>query len=59
VEEFYLRVHGYILMSNHYHLLLETSKGNLNRALHYINGVYTQRFNRRHRRGGSSVSGKI
>ena len=50
VEEFYLRLHGYVLMSNHYHLLLETPKGNLNRALRYINGVYTQSFNRRHRR---------
>ena len=58
VEEFYLWLHGYVLMSNHYHLLLETPKGNLNRALRYINGVYTQSFNRRHRQVGHLFQGK-
>ena len=58
VEEFYIRLHGYVLMSNHYHILLETPKGNLNRALRYINGVYTQSFNRRHRRVGHLFQGR-
>ncbi len=58
VEEFNVRVHGYVLMSNHYHLLVETPKGGLNRALRYLNGVYTQAFNRRHRRVGHLFQGR-
>src|SRR5206468_3013601 len=41
VEHFHLRLHGYVLMSNHYHLLVETPRGGLSRALRYLNGVYT------------------
>jgi len=44
IEEYHLRLHGYILMSNHYHLLLETPKSDLNRALRYLTGVYKQSF---------------
>ena len=58
VEEFHLRVHGYVLMSNHYHLLIETPQSGLNRALRYLNGVYTQTFNRRHRRVGHLFQGR-
>lgn len=58
VEGFHLRLHGYVLMSNHYHLLVETPKGGLNRALRYLNGVYTQAFNRRHRRVGHLFQGR-
>jgi REP element-mobilizing transposase RayT len=58
VEEFQLRLHGYVLMSNHYHLLVETPRGGLNRALRYLNGVYTQTFNRRHRRVGHLFQGR-
>jgi len=42
-----LRVSAYCLMSNHYHLLVQTPDGNLARAMRHLNGVYTQRFNRR------------
>ena len=45
-ERFGLVVHAYCLMSNHYHLLVQTPKGNLSRAMRHINGVYTQRYNR-------------
>ena len=38
------------LMDNHYHLLIETRRAGLNRALRYLNGLYTQAFNRRHKR---------
>jgi REP element-mobilizing transposase RayT len=58
VEEFHLRLHGYVLMSNHYHLLVETPKGGLSRALRYLNGVYTQAFNRRHGRVGHLFQGR-
>ena len=39
-------IHAYCLMDNHYHLLLSTPDGNLNRVMRHINGVYTQRYNR-------------
>jgi putative transposase len=58
VEEFHLRLHCYVLLSNHYHLLVETPKGGLNRALRYLNGVYTQTFNRRHKRVGHLFQGR-
>jgi REP element-mobilizing transposase RayT len=58
VEQFHLRVHGYVLMDNHYHLLIETPHGGLNRALRYLNGVYTQTFNRRHKRVGHLFQGR-
>src|SRR5262245_18130318 len=57
-EEFHLRLHGYVLMSNHYHLLVETPEGGLSRALRYLNGVYTQSFNRRYRRIGHLFQGR-
>src|SRR5438067_11487300 len=58
VKDFHLRLHGYVLMSNHYHLLVETPRGGLSRALRYLNGVYTQSFNRRHRRVGHLSQGR-
>lgn len=39
-------IHSYCLMPNHYHLLIQTGEANLSRIMGYINGVYTQRFNR-------------
>ncbi len=39
-------IHAYCLMGNHYHLLIETPKANLNLIMKHINGLYTQRYNR-------------
>ncbi|WP_196141202.1 transposase, partial [Aliikangiella sp. G2MR2-5] len=39
-------IHAYCLMSNHYHLLIETPKANLGQIMKHINGLYTQRYNR-------------
>ena len=44
--------HAYCLMANHYHLLVETPKPNLSLGMRQLNGIYTQAFNRRHRRVG-------
>jgi len=41
-------VHAYCQMTNHYHLIVETPDGNLSKGMRQLNGVYTQRFNRRH-----------
>jgi putative transposase len=40
VEGFALRVHAYVLMRNHYHLLVETQVANLSRAMRQLNEVY-------------------
>ena len=42
------RCHAYRLMGNHYHWLIETPELNLSKGMRQLNGVYTQRFNRRH-----------
>jgi putative transposase len=49
---FGVEVHAYCLMDTHYHLLLRTPRGNLSRAMRYLNGVYTQRYSRLHRTDG-------
>lgn len=51
-------VHAYCLMSNHYHLLIETPDANLAKGMRQLNGVYTQRFNRTHHRVGHVFQGR-
>ena len=50
--------HAYCLMSNHYHLIIETPEGNLSRGMRQLNGVYTQRYNKRHDRVGHLLQGR-
>lgn len=50
--------HAYCLMSNHYHLLIETPDGNLTRGMRQLNGVYTQTFNRMNGRVGHVFQGR-
>lgn len=57
-ERFNWAAHAYCLMGNHYHLLVETPEGNLSKGMRQLNGVYTQRFNRRHRRVGHVFQGR-
>lgn len=57
-QRFEWRFYAYCLMGNHYHLLVETPKPNLARGMRQINGVYTQLFNRRHRRCGHLFQGR-
>ena len=58
-KRFQLEVFAFCLMSNHYHVFLRTPEGNLSPAFHWINAVYTQRFNRRHRRSGHVFQGRF
>ena len=51
-------VHAYCLTSNHYHLLIETGTPTLSKGMKLLNGVYTQSFNRRHRRVGHLFQGR-
>lgn len=51
-------IHVYCLMSNHYHLLLETPRGNLSQIMRHINGAYTTYFNLRLKRVGHLFQGR-
>jgi len=51
--------HAYCLMTNHYHLLIETPDGNLSLGMRQLNGVYTQLFNKRHNRTGHLFQGRF
>jgi putative transposase len=59
VKLFAWRLHAYVLMGNHYHLLLETPETNLSRGMHRINAIYAQTFNRRHDRVGHLLQGRF
>ncbi len=52
------RVHAYVLMDNHYHLLLETPEANLVDGMKWLQGTYTQRYNRRHGVSGHLFQGR-
>jgi len=53
-----IKIHSFSLLPNHYHLLIETPRANLSRAMRHINGVYTQRFNRHSHRDGHLFRGR-
>src|SRR2546425_12668152 len=52
------QVHAYCLMSNHFHLVLETPQANLVFGMKWFLGTYTSRFNRRHKLFGHLFSGR-
>ena len=58
VKRYHFLLHAYCLMNNHYHLLIETPYGNLSRGMRQLNGLYTQRFNQRHKRVGHLLQGR-
>lgn len=51
-RRFNWRCHAWCQMSNHYHIVVETVEENLSAGMRQLNGVYTQRFNRKHQRVG-------
>lgn len=58
-ERFNWRCHAYCLMSNHYHVVVETPEANLSRGMRQLNGVFTQDFNRRHGLVGHLFQGRF
>ncbi len=58
VENFGLVLHAYVLMDNHFHLLVETPGANLSRAMQWLNVSYSVWFNRRHERVGHLFQGR-
>lgn len=57
-ERFNWRCHAYCLMTNHYHVLVETVEANLAKGMRQLNGVYTQYVNRSHGRVGHVFQGR-
>jgi len=58
VERFGWICHAYCLMDNHYHLVVETPRGNLSEGMRHLNGVYTQYYNVSKRRSGHLFQGR-
>ena len=52
-------VHAYVLMGNHYHLVIQTPNANASRALQWLNVSYSVWFNRRHNRVGPLFQGRF
>jgi len=57
-DRYGILIHSYVLMDNHYHLILETPKGNLLKVMHGLNGGYTGYFNRKYGRSGHLFQGR-
>ena len=58
LETYQVRLHAYILMNNHFHLLIQTLKANCSEFMRYLNICYTGWFNWRHRRCGNLYQGR-
>src|SRR6058998_3692956 len=52
------QVHAYCLMRNHFHLVIETPLANLVAGMKWLSGVYTKRFNIRHKLCGHLLAGR-
>ncbi len=52
------RIHAYVLMSNHYHWLLETPQANLVAGMRWFQSCFTVRYNLRHRKAGHLFQGR-
>jgi len=57
-ERFDIDIYAYVLMENHYHLLVETQQANLKKAMHWFGTTYTQKYNWRHSRPGHLFQGR-
>ena len=59
LDRFDAQMLAYCLMGNHYHFVLHTRSANLSLLMRHINGVYSQRFNRRHGLVGHLLQGRF
>jgi putative transposase len=57
-DKYGYRLHSFVLMPNHYHLLIETPEANLSKLMHYINSSYTNYINRSKERSGHLFQGR-
>ena len=59
VKRFGWSVTAWVLMRNHYHLVIQTPEPNLSRGMHWLNGAYAAWFNRVHGRSGHLFGGRF
>jgi len=52
------QIHAYCLMRNQFHLVIETPQANLVAGMKWLLGVYTKRFNIRHKQCGHLFAGR-
>jgi putative transposase len=57
-EKYNFFIYAYCLMSNHYHLLIETKLSNLSRIMQYINTSYSVYYNKKRNRSGHVFQGR-
>jgi len=57
-ETYSIKLYTYVLMENHFHLLIETPLGNLSEFMRQFNITYTGYYNRRHKRVGHLFQGR-
>ena len=58
-DRFEVDIFAYVLMNNHYHILLRTNSANLSKAMQWMGVTYTRRFNNRHVRSGHLFQGRF
>lgn len=59
IERFSLKIYTYCLMTNHFHVLLETRLPNLSQAIQWVNVSYAGYFNRKYQRNGHLFQGRF
>src|SRR5215213_10285052 len=59
VKRFGWSVTAWVLMTNHFHLVIQTPEANLSRGMQWLNGSYADWFNRRHERSGHLFQGRF
>jgi len=58
-DRFEVEVYAYVLMDNHYHLLLKTNKPNISKSMQWFGTTYTRQYNIKHRRNGHLFQGRF
>ena len=58
-ERYFVEIHSYVLIGNHYHLLVRTPEANLSAAVQWLNVAYSVWWTRRHGRSGHVFQGRF
>jgi putative transposase len=58
-QRFEVDICAFVLMDNHYHLLIRTKRANLSKSMQWLGATYTKRFNLRHLRSGHLFQGRF
>jgi putative transposase len=59
VDGYGVDIFAYVLVGNHYHLLLRANYANLSKSMQWLALTYTRRFNNRHFRSGHLFQGRF